>query len=262
MAKTNPMAQILSGLADKELILPYFRNALLAQSWPDSYTVTIDSGPYYGHGDGYFHPSSHALMPARQLYYRFHPEHRDHLIHEQRNPQSETTMSMGSALHGIIQTQLTMAGLLKGPQDCEVEYIIPEHHVRGRADFVVDHPDGNRYVGEIKTINSRSFDFTNVIKPEWDAQVSLALHGLGYTTAVLLMVEAGYPYRMREFLVERNDKLLSEIFDKFDYVRECIAASTPPEHCCPIDSTTMKSCPARFECWLAPKKEFPGGQKS
>ena len=51
----------------------------------------------------------------------------------------------------------------------------------------------------------------------------------------------------------RNDELLSEIFAKFDYVREAIAANEPPEHCCPLDSVKMKACPARFECWLSNK---------
>jgi len=70
---------VLSSLADRELLLPYFRNALLSKQWPDSYQVSIDSSPYYGAGDGYFHPSTHGLLGARELYYRFHPDHRDHL---------------------------------------------------------------------------------------------------------------------------------------------------------------------------------------
>lgn len=254
MPGSDPYSSVLSSLANKELLLPYFRNALLAQKWPDSYQVTIDSSPYYGHGDGMFHPSTHALMGARELYYRFHPDHRDNLIHEQRSIQSEITLAMGSALHGIIQTQFQMAGLLSGPQDCEVEYVIDEHRVRGRADFVIRHPDGNTYVGEIKTQNSRSFTLQNEIKPEWDAQISMALHGLGHPTAILLVLESGFPYRMKEFVVDRNDELLSEIFAKFDYVRECIANNTPPDHCCSLDSIAMKSCPARFECWLSGKK--------
>lgn len=587
----SPYGSILTSLADKDLLLPYFRNAMLAQQWPDSYQVTIDSSPYYGHGDGMFHPSTHALMGARELYYRFHPDHRDKLLHEQRSVQSEMTLAMGSALHGIVQTQFQMAGLIQGPQNCEVEYTIVEHHARGRVDFLVHHPDGcvypvelkslacstpilttrgwttmgdlrngdevyapdgqptkvlqahpinlNRpcyevtfrdgqkvvtdaehlwsvsdrsggrvrervmttkeiadanwygtyrfrvpvteplqlpeqnlpidpwllgmwlgdgdssmvsitvsdddlpyltgrvqdlglrhtvhrygdkaprvYVGglrrtftdlgllhhprtkqfgfkripeqyllaseaqrrellaglmdsdgtvgdhqavicmvneplmrqvlqlvrslgyratwnesraqlngmdcgplyhvkfstvwgpspfamprkkavweakpkesvqnlrlnaivsvtEVETVpvrcitvahesalyvagpgfvpthntqNSRSFDLQTQIKDTWDAQLSMGLHGTGYSTGILLVLESGYPYRMREYLVDRNDRLLSQIFAKFDYVRECIANNTPPEHCCPLDSVQMKACPARYECWLA-----------
>lgn len=259
MADLGPLSSVLSSLGEKEILLPYFRNSILAQSWPNSYRVEIDSSPYYGKGDGYFHPSSHAMMGARELYYRFHPKYRDSLVHEPRTVQGEMTFAMGSALHAIIQTQMEMAGLLRGPQDCEVEYVIAEHHVRGRADFVIAHPDGNTYVGEIKTTNSRSFDMIKGVRPYWDAQISLALHGLGYETAILIVVEAGFPYRIREHRVDRNDRLLSEIFNKFDYVRDCIAADTPPEHCCPLDSPQMKRCPARYDCWLQGKEAREGG---
>lgn len=235
---------------DKELLLPYFRNALLSKQWPDSYQVKIDSSPYYGTGDGYFHPSTHGLLGARELYYRFHPDHQQHLVHEVRDIRAEMTLAMGSALHGIVQAQFQMAGLITDEKDVEVEYIIAEHHVRGRVDFLVHHPDGQTYPVELKTQNSRGFELQNEIKPIWDAQLSMGLHGTGYPTGVLLVLESGYPYRMKEFRVNRNDKLLSDIFTKFDYVRECIANNTPPEHCCPLDSIQMKSCPARFECWL------------
>jgi len=249
--EASPYASILRSLADKDLLLPYFRNAMLAQKWPDTYQITIDSGPYYGHGDGYFHPSTHGLMGARELYYRFHPDHRDKLIHEQRSVQSEMTMAMGSALHGVVQTQFQMAGLIPGPEQCEVEYVIAEHHVRGRVDFIAHHPTEGRIPVELKTQNSRGFDMQTQIKDSWDAQLSMGLHGTGYATGILLVLESGYPYRMKEFRVNRNDALLSQIFTKFDYVRECIAADTPPEHCCSLGSVQMQSCPARFECWQA-----------
>ena len=253
MAGSSPYGSVLNSLADRELLLPYFRNAILSKKWPDSYQVTIDSSPYYGHGDGMFHPSSHALMGARELYYRFHPDHRDKLYLEPRDVQAEITLSMGSALHGVIQTQFQMAGLIRSEAETEVEYVIDEHQVRGRADFLVHHPDGNVYVVELKTMNSRSFSMLTEIKKTWDAQLSMALHGLGYPTGVLLVLESGYPYRMREFRVDRNDQLLSEIFAKFDHVRDCISNDAPPDHCCPIDSVAMKACPARHSCWLSGK---------
>lgn len=247
---SSPYTSVLSSLADKDILLPYFRNAMLSKQWPDNYTVTIDSSPYYGKGDGMFHPSTHALMPARELYYRFHPDHQENLLLEQRNVQSEMTLAMGSALHGIVQTQFQMAGLIKSEEDVEVEYTIEEHHARGRVDFIVEHPAEGRVPVELKTQNSRGFDLQKEIKPTWDAQLSMGLHGTGYAYGILLVLESGYPYRMKEYRVNRNDKLLSEIFAKFDYVRECIALNTPPEYCCPLDSITMKACPARYECWM------------
>jgi hypothetical protein len=69
-------------------------------------------------------------------------------------------------------------------------------------------------------------------------------------TGILLLVEAGWPYAMREFVVPRNDELLEQIYTKFAMVRECIANNTPPEYCCNLDSDEMKKCAARFQCWL------------
>ncbi len=247
---TSPFDGILRRLAEKELILPFLESAMLADTWPDSYTITIDSSPYYGHGDGYFHPSTHPLMGARELYYRFHPDTRDQVIRERRNLQSHMTLSMGSALHGVVQTQLQMAGLVV-PDQVEVEYVNREHHVRGRIDFIVDHPDGDQIVGELKTQNSFAFKKQDQIKPAWDAQLSLAMDNVGIDRGVLLVLESGWPYQMREYRVTKNVTLLKEIYAKFDYVRECIAGNTPPSHCCLFGSEEMKRCAARGLCWMA-----------
>jgi hypothetical protein len=255
--KKSSYRSIFSSLADKDLLLPYLKAAIRSASWPESYTITVDSSPYYGTGDGYFHPSTHAVSTAfnnadaRYLYYRFHPEHRDHLVFDERDTQAEMTMAMGSALHAVIQTQFQMAGILR-PENVEVDYLIKEHHVRGRIDMIVDHPAEGPLVTEFKTINSRSFDSQHTIKPEWDAQLSLALHATGYPYGVLLALESGYPYRFREYRVPRNDELLSSIFARFDHVRESIALNRPPDPCCALGSPQMTKCPARTQCWLSP----------
>lgn len=143
---------ILRRLQARELILPYLENALLAENWPDSYTVTVDSSPYYGHGDGYFHPSTHALMEERQLYLMFHPETRDQMRRERRNLASQLTLAMGSSLHSVVQTQFQMAGLVVGEENIEYEYVNHDHHVRGRIDFIVHHPNGQVLPVELKSL--------------------------------------------------------------------------------------------------------------
>lgn len=243
---------ILKRLSNKELILPYLERSIVSEKWPESYTVTIDSGAYYGHGDGYFHPSTHPLMGARQLYLMFHPSTRHLMVREPSTLQREMTLSMGSALHGVVQTQMEMAGLVTS-DNIEVEYVNTEHHVRGRIDFIVDHPDGRTLPVEMKTRTHFKFNKQTEILPSWDAQLSLALDATGHDEGVLLMVESGWPYSMKEFLVPKNVELLETIYSKFDYVRDCIENNTPPLHCCDFDSVEMKACPARFSCWLAPK---------
>lgn len=568
---------IFNNLSQGQLVVPWLENALLSDSWPESYDIRIDSGEYYGKGDGYFHPSTHPFMGARELYYRFHPEYRDKIIPERKSLQSHMTLAMGSALHGVIQTQFQMAGMLKpentealaidtqiptpdgfirmgdlregdyvfspdgkptkvlrahdvrhgrpcyrvtfqsgaslvadadhlweinigdgdkkrvvttaelslrrhssvtvpvpvewdeqelpidpwllgywlgdgatiaptlavGGTDIEYvearlndlgltfirgqagaksghnyaiyvkgirltmsalgllhqekfipecymcgsvdqrmellrglmdsdgsagrqitfsqadetlarqmfslarslgfnarisqyfnsgkgitvvrwnaasgdtapfgmprkvrsweegrlqyrgrksvnrdpvksvelvtsvpvrcltvdndshlflagdgfvpthncEYVNKEHHVRGRIDFILDpHPGGEKVLVEMKTINSFGFKKLDAIKPSWDAQMSLAMDNTGFDYGILLAMESGWPYSFKEFRVPRNDKLLSEIYAKFDYVRSCIAMNTPPKYCCTLNSKEMENCPARFNCWLA-----------
>jgi len=246
---------ILRRLQARELILPYLENALLSETWPDSYTVTVDSSPYYGKGDGYFHPSTHALMDERQLYLMFHPDTRDQMRYERRNLASQLTLAMGSSLHAVVQTQFQMAGLITGAENIEYEYVNVEHHVRGRIDFIVHHPNGQVLPVEMKTQNPKGFSRQETIKDSWDAQLSIGLDNYGADMGILLLVEAGYPFRMREFHVPRNDALIGEVYAKFDRVRAAVDLDLLPKPCCEINSPMMDRCPARFACWLSPEGE-------
>lgn len=242
---------LLNSLAHRDLILPYFEAALLSGNWPTSYSVEIDSAPYYGAGDGYFHPSSHPMKGERELYYMMHPDYAGKLVAERPSLQREMAFSMGSALHGIMQTQMQMAGLITSPDDIEVEYVNHEHHVRGRIDWITHHPtNGSRLPVEFKTRTAFKFSSQKEPEPSWVAQLNLALDSQDCDLGILLMMESGFPYRCAEFQVKRDHELLDSIYSKFDRVREAVATSTPPQHCCPPDSDVMKACPARQVCWL------------
>lgn len=223
----------------------------MADNWPDSYQITIDSSPYYGAGDGYFHPSTHATKGERELYYMTHPRYRDKLVLERPSLQREMAFAMGSALHGVLQTHMEMVELVRGPQDIEVEYINTEHHVRGRIDWITHHPNGSVIPVEMKTRTAFKYGKQVEPEPEWLAQLNLGLDSQDSDLGIILMVESGYPYRMREFQVHRDRELLDSIYAKFDRVREAVANNKPPRHCCAPDSAEMKKCPARNVCWLS-----------
>jgi len=241
---------IINSLGKRELLIPYLESAILSDTWPDNYTITVDSGEYYGKGDGYFHPSSHPLMGERQLYYLFHPDTRDLIVPERRSTTEQMTLSMGSAGHAILQTKMQMAGLITSPDDIEVEYVNHAHHVRGRIDWIAHHPNGQRLVSEFKTRNSFKFARQTEPEPSWVAQLNLALDAMDEDLGVLLMMESAWPWRFAEFHVKRDRKLLDSIYEKFDRVREAIATNTPPRHCCSLGSQEMDNCSARFLCWL------------
>ncbi len=255
MPEVHPFESILKGL-DENVVLPYFELAMLKSEWPDSYTVEIDSSPYYGTDDGFFHPSTHAVdteynnTGARYLYYLYHPEFKDKLVFERRTIQSELTLAMGSSLHGILQTQLLMMGLTK-EEDIEVEYTNRTHWVRGRLDVIVTLPNERRIPVEFKTQNPFANKRQKEIKHEWYAQLSIALDNLGFPWGILLVAQSGWPYEFKEYRVNRNDALLTETYGKFDYVRESIQLGRLPRPCCALNSPQMNKCPARYVCWLS-----------
>lgn len=257
MAFTN----ILKRLADKQIIVPILENQMRAEKWPDRMPFEVDTSPYYGTGDGYFHPSTHALLTARQLYYEFHPDSAHLMEEEPYSFQKVMATTVGSAVHAVIQTQMKMTGLV-GDDDIEVEYINEAHHVRGRADMVVHHPTEGPVLCEIKTRTSYKFGKTVAEDMDsWRAQVSLACdnlsdrYGTDFTYGIVIMAEVGWPFRVEEQRVARDDALLEQIYSKFDYVRRAVANNEPPPVCCPYDSPTMRGCHARYACWL---KEVSG----
>lgn len=269
---TPAFRSVFDKIQNRALITPMLDLAITGGKWPLKYMIGIDTSPYYGllpdgSPDGYFHPSTHSLLGARLLWYMFHPAYRDQLEVEPPTLQREMTFAMGSALHGVVQTQFTMLGVCKCacvPGDIhtceaiEVEYVNEAHHVRGRNDFIVSHPSEGPVVCELKTMNERSFskldDTVESMKPEWKAQLSLALDNLGYPWGILLVMQAGWPYRFVEIKYPRDDALLTEIYTKLDHVSEALALDTPPDFCCRYGSPTMKACPARHVCWLANQK--------
>lgn len=240
---------LLGRLANRDLILPFFESFIISDQWPDSYTIEVDSSPYYGLNDGYFHPSSMPLLDARQLYFLVHPDTKDKMIPQRRSLQSQMTLSMGSALHAVLQTQMEIAGIITKDQT-EVEYVNTEHNVRGRIDWIANLPNGLTTVVELKTQNSYGFKNQKDVKDSWRAQLNLALDSQDCDLGVLLVLESGWPYSMKEFHVKRDCNILNEIYNKFDYVMECVKRNEPPRHCCVLGSRQMNDCPARGECWL------------
>ena len=123
--------------------------------------------------------------------------------------------------------------------------------------MIVHHPTEGPLPVEIKTKTAYKYDKVTIQdQPSWEIQLSMACDNLGerydtdFTYGILLMVEMGWPFRMRELRVPRNDVLLGETYAKFDYVRESIRTNTPPPYCCAYKSKEMASCEMRHACWL------------
>lgn len=157
------LGSILRKIENRQRILPHLEAAIVSGEWPESYTVTIDSAPYYGltkpdgtkgvggSGDGYFHPSTHPLMAKRRLWMEFHPIYHKQKITRKNDLQSQMTLAMGTAMHSIVQEQMKMAGILKD-ENIEFEYVNEEHKCRGRIDAIATIPGEGDIPVEFKAL--------------------------------------------------------------------------------------------------------------
>lgn len=241
--------RMLDEREDRQLILPHIETSIVADNWPDKYTIEIDSEDYYGltdidglggkggTGDGFAHPTSHTLIPICELWRAFDlsqppPPRR------KWNLNTLMSMSVGTAIHGILQTQMTMSGLIANPEkvtgDIEHEYRDTHKMVRGRIDAIVTLPEGGRrYAGpkavvDIKTASSRWYDMTTRLTPSYEIQVLLGMEATDIDLGILLLVEAAYPWRMREMRVRPNPTMLQEFHDRWRYVRQCLERGELP----------------------------------
>jgi len=246
--------KMFSALADDEIVIPHLERALFSDNWPESYNIKVDLGrhrPPPPGEIGWFYPSAHCLMDQRQLYYEIHPEYRLLLPKQKFTMSAMMSMSMGTAAHSIVQTQLQMAGKITDEKDIEVRFRNEERRCRGRLDFLFTKANGKKIPVEMKTQHSRALNQTKSVLPYWECHLQVTMYGLGYDEGVLFVVEMGYPWQMTEFRIRRDEALLNVIYEKWATVLEMVKANTPPEHCCPRGSAEMDKCRANSVCWLS-----------
>lgn len=239
---------LFNRLNSRELIIPYIDQALSKDEWPSSYQIQVDTRPHDSRVDDYFHPSSHCIPGPRKLQMMIDPRFRDKILVEKMSPTSMMTISYGSALHAILQTQLKMAGILTEEQ-IEVPLVNEDLHARGHMDFLLDHPNGNKYCVDIKTRNSRGFDNDRGPLPEWVAQLNCYMDWIGVDDAIVLVVESGYPFRMKEWHFKKSSNVIDPIYKKWRYVRGMIERGEEIMDMCCTPASLDKYCPARFLCW-------------
>jgi hypothetical protein len=247
--------KIYQRLAEEQVVIPHLERALMADEWPESYNIPVEMYPHRPPPPGevgWFYPSTHCLMEDRQLYYEMHPVHRYNLP-KKTFPMSATwSLTMGTAAHSIVQTQLTMAGKIVDPKrDIEVRFRNEQRRCRGRLDWIQTMASGRKIPVEMKTQNSRAFGFQKEIADSWECQLQTTMDGLGYDEGVVFLMEMGYPWGMREFRVYRDEALLKAIYAKWERVLEAVYANEPPGHCCEKGSKEMDNCRAKDVCWLA-----------
>lgn len=246
-------ASLFSKLASKELITPYLELALRKDDWPSELVIPL---PEHGSKrDFLFHPSSHCEPDDRELYYLLHPDHRDQLVERRRAGMDHLSLIQGTIFHVVIQQKLKQEGWITD-HDIEMSLTNEDVGATGHLDFMFpNHPmTGKDIPVDIKTASPQNFE--RMYKPSWSylAQLNCYMDWLKINEGVILVVEAGRPFRMKEFLVQRDELMLHQIYKKWRRVREAIEANEIPPLCawnqsfCTVTSRKYEQCKARATC--------------
>jgi hypothetical protein len=240
-------------LSTGSLIAPYVELALRKEIVAES--INIPFPDHASKRDFLFHPSSHCYPDERQLYYMLHPRHRGTLVSRKRAGMDYLSLMQGTIFHVIIQTKLKEDGWIKD-EHIEISLNSEEHHGTGHLDFLFPNNPlaGKDIPVDIKTASPENYG--RMFQPSWNyrAQLNVYMDWGGWDEGVILVVEAGRPFRMKEFRIQRDELMLHSIYSKWNRVREYIDRNEVPPVCqigettCKVGSTSYKNCPARQIC--------------
>jgi len=165
---------------------------------------------------------------------------------ERRSLSSQMTLSMGSAIHAIVQTQLKMAGLIT-QEDIEVPLKHPTLPARGNADWIIRHPNGTRILCDLKTQNPIGFNKETEPKASWVAQLSCYADWAGIDDCVVVVFMSGFPYQMKEFRFRKNQQVLDRTYTKWNLVLDAIQKDDPSGLACctPAERWEYERCPVK-----------------
>lgn len=217
------------------------------------------------HGpDGWFHPSSHPLVPARQLYYYLNnPES---FMKEPLGIKGILSVTMGKLLHKFVQECLDDLGIMISPTRANPEEpstmdesTKSRGHYDGEVEVVVPtHPHLSRQLFEFKTRTAAAklLDDLDLIgfkkkHPGYYAQVQEYMRMSGLQMAIVLMMQTGFPWELREFHIPYDPEFAESVADKYRYVIGAVKDQDIPEPCCSPRSDASRQCSFRGICPVA-----------
>ena len=252
--------RFFDGISRREILVPHLEREMLMrgrEAWPDEYPIKVDNKEK--RFDGYFHPSSDAAAPPLFLYYKFHDAMA--LEAEVLSTDLLLTFQFGSALHAILQSLLVECGFTT-VEECEVSFKDEKRWCSGHVDVRrLTMPNIEPMPVEIK-----SWGFLpKQVVPYHEAQMQVYMDLADdepYQRGLVLYAQKQSPHRLREFVVERNEDMLTEIYRKWRDVLEAVALNDPSrfETCtgCVPNNKVHFECPARNICRIGP----PGYRKA
>jgi hypothetical protein len=212
------------------ILVPHIEAYQQRGKYPPKWDIEIRN---YKPSDGYFHPSSDAFTPPRQLWLKM----QGRLIQPKVTPALRRTFDCGHMWHGYLQAMLIEMGFVT-PENVERHIT---HKIKtdqgevigsGTGDLVdVQIPGHGSWLVDIKTMNKIEFErgaheFTLL---KWRAQVGCYMDWFGADRALVLAICKDSPHQMREYQIQKDDALLREIYDRWAYVAACLRTNTEPD---------------------------------
>lgn len=230
----------------RQVLTPHLEKEIVSRGLPLDYDIQIRHKEYGD--DGYFHPSGDTLAPDKLLYYKFHP---DHKIKKEFTIDAKMAMTMGTAMHSIFDQMLINFGFVE-PEDVEHQFVSEERWCSGTVDIrKCTLPNGSWYPVEMKTTDTLPKSPNIWHRAQLNIYMDLA-YDPPVDQAVVLYWQKRYPHHFKDFVIERDQSLLDQIYARWRRVREAIEFDDPTmlRECCLHDDPKSgkmqtKECPAR-----------------
>jgi len=83
----------------------------------------------------------------------------------------------------------------------------------------------------MKTMNKRQFEAgaTPGLLKKWNAQVNIYGDWIDLDQMLILAIEKDYPHRLREYVVQKDNDILEEIYDRWSLVADHVKRGVAPE---------------------------------
>lgn len=219
-------------------------------------------------GDNWFHPSTHPLWPDAALYhYLAHPER---LTARTWDYSGRMSVTVGKIVHRLYQACMEKMDLL--PADLQVCEACPpeagcqepgvmdtESGERGHMDGVLALPRRVRgsTILEMKTagqfggskmlwMEDLDLDAFRQAWPDYYAQAQSYLRMSGRRLLILIMIQLGHPWELREIQIPYDRQFCNEVREKYLRVRQAVADQRTPR--CACVPSERKKCPSRGLC--------------
>jgi hypothetical protein len=235
--------RFLKDVRQSKLITPIIA-AMLSEPTFDEFDLTVDGWtprPY----DGWFHPSTHAMLNVRQLVYYLTEGHK--LPDERPTLLFVLSVTQGKFWHTFVQKLLMDNGIMVKD---EVPLVDKEHKRRGHTDGLL----ANGELFEFKTASERvirkmtSVEALREYRPEYYAQTQDYLDMAGADKMRYFIMSLAAPFPMEEFVVPADPAFQAAQREKYTKALIHAKEGTMPQPCCAIRSPESKSCPVRLLC--------------